>query len=57
MRQAGGVRLRRTGCRGFAVRYLCTHHYFRIDKAHRELGWRPRVPLAEAIVQTASAFG
>ena len=41
----------------FAVRYLATHHYFSIDKARRELGWRPRVSLGEGIERTAAWFG
>ncbi|WP_419862681.1 NAD-dependent epimerase/dehydratase family protein [Candidatus Poriferisodalis sp.] len=43
------------GLSRFAVRYLNTHHYFRIDKAIRDLNWRPRTSLAEAIQQTAMA--
>jgi sterol-4alpha-carboxylate 3-dehydrogenase (decarboxylating) len=44
------------GLSRFAVRYLNTHHYFRIDKASRDLHWRPRVSLAEAIARTADSL-
>ncbi len=37
----------------FAVRYMCTHHYFSIEKAKRDLGYVPRVTLAEGIQATA----
>lgn len=43
------------GVSRFAVRYLNTHHYYRIDKAVRDLQWRPRTALAEAIQRTAAA--
>ena len=46
---------REDGLSRFAIRYLDTHHYYRIDKARRELEWHPRVPLAEAIGRTAAA--
>lgn len=41
------------GVSRFAVRYLNSHHYYRIDKAIRDLHWRPRIALAEAIQLTA----
>lgn len=44
------------GLSRFAIRYLNTHHYFRIDKVCRDLHWRPRVPLAEAIARTADSL-
>ena len=40
------------GLSRFAVRYMCTHHYFSIDKARRELGFEPRVSLDEGIRRT-----
>lgn len=43
------------GVSRFAVRYLNTHHYYRIDKAIRDLQWRPRISLAEAIQLTAKS--
>lgn len=42
------------GLSRFAIRYLNTHHYYCVDKAHRDLDWRPRVPLVEAIARTAA---
>ncbi|MXZ13759.1 MAG: NAD-dependent epimerase/dehydratase family protein [Candidatus Dadabacteria bacterium] len=44
------------GLSRFAVRYLNTHHYFRIDKARRDLHWQPRVSLAEGIARTANSL-
>jgi sterol-4alpha-carboxylate 3-dehydrogenase (decarboxylating) len=38
----------------FTVRYLCTHHWFSIDKARRELGYEPRVDVAEGIRRTVA---
>lgn len=43
------------GLSRFAVRYLNTHHYFRIDKALRDLHWRPWTSLAEGVQLTAAA--
>lgn len=40
------------GLTRFAVRYLCTHHWFRIDKARRALGYEPRVSVREGIERT-----
>lgn len=37
----------------FAVKYLCTHHYFSIDKARRDLGYDPKVTIREGIRRTA----
>ena len=37
------------GLSRFAVRYMCTHHYYSIAKARRDLGFEPRVSLAEGI--------
>ena len=57
------VDLRFSECRGtlnaedglsrFAIRYMCTHHYFSIERARRELGYVPRVSIAEGIERTA----
>lgn len=33
----------------FLAMQLATSHWFRTDKARRELGWRPRVPLEEGV--------
>ncbi|NOY91906.1 MAG: NAD-dependent epimerase/dehydratase family protein [Deltaproteobacteria bacterium] len=42
-----------TGLSRFAIRYMCTHHYFRIEAAERDLGWTPAVDLREGIARTA----
>ncbi len=36
----------------FTVRYLCTHHYFSVAKARRDLDYSPRVSVAEGIDRT-----
>jgi len=38
----------------FAIRYMVRHHYFDIGKARRDLGYRPRVSLAEGIRLTCA---
>lgn len=38
----------------FAVKYLATSKYFRIDKARRDLGWVPSVTLADGIERTVA---
>lgn len=38
----------------FTIRYMCTHHYFSIDKARRDLGYEPRVSIAEGITRTVA---
>ncbi|MCA9653552.1 MAG: NAD-dependent epimerase/dehydratase family protein [Myxococcales bacterium] len=38
----------------FTVRYMCTHHYFSIDKARRDLGYEPRVSIAEGLDRTVA---
>ena len=40
------------GLTRFAIRYMCTHHYFSIDKARRELGYEPAVTIDEGIART-----
>ena len=40
------------GLTRFAIRYMCTHHYFNIGKARRLLSYEPRVNLDEGIVRT-----
>ncbi len=40
----------------FAVRYMCTHHWFRIDRARADLGYVPRVDIAEGIRRTVAAL-
>ena len=36
----------------FTVDYLCTHHYYRIEKAARDLGYRPTVSIDAGIEKT-----
>ncbi len=36
----------------FAVRYMCTHHYFSIERARRDLGYQPAVRIDEGIQRT-----
>lgn len=45
----GGTLNAEDGLSRFAVKYMCTHHYFSIDKARRELGYEPRVDLREGV--------
>jgi sterol-4alpha-carboxylate 3-dehydrogenase (decarboxylating) len=40
------------GLTRFAIRYMCTHHYFSIEKARRLLGYKPKVSIAEGIERT-----
>lgn len=49
----GGSLGSENGLSRFAVRYMCTHHYFSIDKARRDLGYEPAVNLTEGIARTA----
>lgn len=42
------------GLTRFAIRYMCTHHYFSIERARRELGYEPRVSVAEGIERTCA---
>jgi len=51
----GGTLNAEDGLTRFAVRYMCTHHYFSIDKARRELGYEPRVSIADGIARTVAA--
>ena len=44
------------GLTRFAVRYMCTHHYFSIEKARRELGYDPAVSINEGIRRTSAAL-
>ncbi len=50
----GGTLNAEDGMSRFAIRYMCTHHYFSIERAKSELAWRPRVSLAEGIDRTVS---
>ena len=42
------------GLTRFAIRYMCTHHYFSIEKARRELGYEPAVSIDEGIGRTVA---
>ena len=50
----GGTLNAEDGMTRFAVRYMVRHHYFSIDKARRDLGYEPRVNLAEGIRLTCA---
>lgn len=52
----GGTLHAEDGLSRFAVRYLCTHHYFDIAKARRDLAYQPRVSLEEGIARTVAAL-
>lgn len=40
------------GVSRFAVKYMVTDHYYKIDKAYRDFGWKPKVSLDEGIKLT-----
>lgn len=44
------------GLSRFAVRYMCTHHYFSIEKARRVLAYDPRVTVREGIARTLATW-
>jgi len=48
----GGTLNAEDGLTRFAIRYMCTHHYFSIDKARRDLGYNPAVSVDEGIERT-----
>ena len=48
----GGTLNAEDGLTRFAIRYMCTHHYFSIEKARRELGYNPTVSVDEGIERT-----
>ncbi len=48
----GGTLNAEDGLTRFAIRYICTHHYFSIEKARRELGYDPAVSVEEGIELT-----
>jgi sterol-4alpha-carboxylate 3-dehydrogenase (decarboxylating) len=48
----GGTLNAEDGLTRFAIRYMCTHHYFSIEKARRELGYNPSVSVEEGIELT-----
>ena len=52
----GGELRAEDGFTRFAIKYMCTHHYFSIEKARRELGYDPKVSLDEGIERTCAAI-
>lgn len=52
----GGTLNAENGLTRFSVRYMVTHHYFSIEKAYRDFGWKPRVSLEEGIQRTVAAL-
>lgn len=50
----GGTLNAEDGLTRFAIRYMCTHHYFSIERARRELGYNPKVSVAEGIERTCA---
>lgn len=52
----GGTLNAENGLTRFAVRYMVTHHYFNIQKAYRDFGWKPKVNLEEGIRLTVEAL-
>jgi sterol-4alpha-carboxylate 3-dehydrogenase (decarboxylating) len=49
----GGTLNSENGLSRFAVRYMCTHHYFSIERARHDLGYVPAVSIADGIERTA----
>ncbi|HET8705233.1 MAG TPA: NAD-dependent epimerase/dehydratase family protein [Pseudomonadales bacterium] len=52
----GGTLNAEGGLTRFQVRYMVTHHYFNIEKAFRDFGWKPKISLAEGIRLTVDAY-
>ncbi len=52
----GGKLGSNNGLSRFAVNYMCTHHYFKIDKAREVLGYEPRVSIREGIARTMRSW-
>lgn len=52
----GGTLGVESGLTRFAIRYMCTHHYFSIAKAGRDLDYKPRVSLEQGIKLTCAAL-
>lgn len=51
----GGKAAPEDGFTRFAVRYMCTHHYFSIERARSDLGYEPKVSIDEGIRRTIAA--
>jgi 2-alkyl-3-oxoalkanoate reductase len=52
----GGTLNAEEGLSRFAIRYICSHHYFSHAKATRELGYVPRVRMPEGIERAVAYF-
>lgn len=52
----GGTLNAEDGMTRFAIKYLCTHHYFQIDKAKRDFGYEPQVSILQGIDKTVAAL-
>ncbi|MGJ8686181.1 MAG: NAD-dependent epimerase/dehydratase family protein [Spongiibacteraceae bacterium] len=52
----GGTLNNENGMTRFAIRYMVTHHYYSIEKAYRDFGWRPKVSLEEGIQRTVASL-
>ena len=50
----GGTLNAEEGLSRFAIRYICSHHYFSHARATRELGYQPRVRMAEGITRAVT---
>lgn len=48
----GGTISAEDGFTPFAISYMCTHHYFSIERARKELGYNPKVSVAEGLERT-----
>lgn len=48
----GGTLGQEDGMTRFAIKYMCTHHYFSIAKARRDLGYVPSVSIRDGIKRT-----
>ncbi len=51
----GGTLNAEEGLSRFAIRYICSHHYFSHARATRELGYTPRVRMAEGIANAIAS--
>ena len=51
--KGGGVKPE-DGISRFAIKYMVTHHYYSVEKAFRDFGWKPKVSLAEGIKLTVA---
>ncbi len=50
----GGTLNAESGMSRFSVKYMCTHHYFSIEKARRDLDYKPDIDIAEGIRRTVA---